>query len=82
MLCDRAAGQKILVRSCAVYTRCFIYMRFIQIFCIFAFQMDIDNNLSEVLYGKLLELEKEVRRQLSEKSAENDAHQQILHEIE
>lgn len=57
-------------------------MRFIQIFCIFAFQMDIDNNLSEVLYGKLLELEKEVRRQLSEKSAENDAHQQILHEIE
>lgn len=53
-----------------------------QIFCVFVFQMDIDDEMSEVLYNKLLELEKVVRRKLSEKIADNKAHQQYLHETE
>ncbi|XP_040911388.1 3-keto-steroid reductase/17-beta-hydroxysteroid dehydrogenase 7-like [Toxotes jaculatrix] len=45
-------------------------------------QMDIDDEMSEVLYSKLLELEKVVRRKLSERNADNKAHQQYLSEIE
>ena len=37
---------------------------------IFLFQMDIDDGMSEVLYEKLLELEKEVRRKLTERNIE------------
>ncbi|CAB1417332.1 unnamed protein product [Pleuronectes platessa] len=36
-------------------------------------QMDIDDDMSEVLYSKLLELEKEVRRKLSERNADDKA---------
>ncbi|XP_062259739.1 3-keto-steroid reductase/17-beta-hydroxysteroid dehydrogenase 7-like [Platichthys flesus] len=36
-------------------------------------QMDIDDDMSEVLYSKLLELEKEVRRKLSERNAYDKA---------
>lgn len=39
-------------------------------FCVFVFQMDIDEETSEVLYKKLLELEKVVRRKLSEENAD------------
>ncbi|XP_039999504.1 3-keto-steroid reductase/17-beta-hydroxysteroid dehydrogenase 7-like isoform X1 [Xiphias gladius] len=45
-------------------------------------QMDIDEEMSEVLYSELLELEKVVRRKLSERNAGNKAHQQYLSEIE
>lgn len=40
-------------------------------FCVFLFifQMDIDEEMSEVLYSKLLELEKAVRRKLSERNS-------------
>lgn len=44
--------------------------------------MDIDEEMSEVLYKKLLELEKVVRRKLSEENADNKAYQQYLHETE
>ncbi|XP_060940648.1 3-keto-steroid reductase/17-beta-hydroxysteroid dehydrogenase 7-like [Limanda limanda] len=36
-------------------------------------QMDIDDDMSEVLYSKLLDLEKEVRRKLSERNADDKA---------
>lgn len=39
-------------------------------FCVFVFQMDIDEETSVVLYKKLLELEKVVRRKLSEENAD------------
>lgn len=45
-------------------------------------QMDIDSETSEALFSKLLDLEKVVRKKLSEKQAENDAHQKYLSEIE
>lgn len=35
--------------------------------------MDIDDGMSEVLYEKLLELEKEVRRKLTERNADKDS---------
>lgn len=44
--------------------------------------MDIDEGMSEVLYSKLLELEKVVRRKLSERNADKEAHGQYLSEIE
>ncbi|KAK2822098.1 hypothetical protein Q5P01_022163 [Channa striata] len=44
--------------------------------------MDVDDEMSEVFYEKLLEVEKVVRRQLSDKNADNQAHQQYLNEIE
>ncbi|XP_047446362.1 3-keto-steroid reductase/17-beta-hydroxysteroid dehydrogenase 7-like [Mugil cephalus] len=37
-------------------------------------KMDIDDEMSEVLFSKLLELEKVVRRKLSETNADNEAH--------
>ncbi|XP_045907422.1 3-keto-steroid reductase/17-beta-hydroxysteroid dehydrogenase 7-like [Micropterus dolomieu] len=45
-------------------------------------QMDIDEGMSEVLYSKLLELEKVVRRKLSERNADKEAHGQCVSEIE
>ncbi|XP_022068712.1 3-keto-steroid reductase/17-beta-hydroxysteroid dehydrogenase 7-like isoform X2 [Acanthochromis polyacanthus] len=45
-------------------------------------QMDIDGEMSEVLFSKLLELETVVRRKLSERNAEDKAHQQYLRDIE
>ncbi|XP_008286968.1 3-keto-steroid reductase-like [Stegastes partitus] len=45
-------------------------------------QMDIDGEMSEVLFSKLLELEKAVRRKLSERNAEDKAHRQYVSEIE
>uniref|UniRef100_UPI0037E73622 3-keto-steroid reductase/17-beta-hydroxysteroid dehydrogenase 7-like n=1 Tax=Semicossyphus pulcher TaxID=241346 RepID=UPI0037E73622 len=36
-------------------------------------QMDIDEETSELLFSKLLELEKEVRRKLSERNSDNEA---------
>ncbi|XP_034470413.1 3-keto-steroid reductase-like [Hippoglossus hippoglossus] len=36
-------------------------------------QMDIDDDMSEVLYSKLLELEKEVRKKLSERNTDDKA---------
>ncbi|XP_069575547.1 3-keto-steroid reductase/17-beta-hydroxysteroid dehydrogenase 7-like [Brachyistius frenatus] len=45
-------------------------------------QMDIDDERSEVLFSKLLELEKVVRRKLSKKDADNEAHRQYLGKIE
>lgn len=41
---------------------------------LFIFQMDIDEEMSEVLYSKLLELEKVVRRKLSERNAGKEAN--------
>uniref|UniRef100_A0AAQ5YWX5 3-keto-steroid reductase/17-beta-hydroxysteroid dehydrogenase 7 n=1 Tax=Amphiprion ocellaris TaxID=80972 RepID=A0AAQ5YWX5_AMPOC len=45
-------------------------------------QMDIDGEMSEVLFSKLLELEKVVRRKLNERNSEDKAHQQYLRDIE
>ncbi|XP_037642180.1 3-keto-steroid reductase/17-beta-hydroxysteroid dehydrogenase 7-like [Sebastes umbrosus] len=45
-------------------------------------QMDIDEEMSEVLYSKLVELEKEVRRKQSEGGADEEAHGRCLGEIE
>ncbi|XP_029970168.1 3-keto-steroid reductase [Salarias fasciatus] len=45
-------------------------------------QMDVDSETCEALFSKLLDLEKVVRRKLSEKQAENDAHQKYLSEVE
>lgn len=39
---------------------------------VFRFQMDIDEGMSEVLYKKLLELEKEVRRKLTDWNADKE----------
>lgn len=44
--------------------------------------MDIDEGMSEVVYSKLLELEKVVRRKLRERNADEKAHGQDLSEIE
>lgn len=44
--------------------------------------MDIDEEMSEVLYSKLVELEKEVRRKQSEGGADEEAHGRCLGEIE
>ncbi|KAF7664693.1 hypothetical protein LDENG_00169070 [Lucifuga dentata] len=45
-------------------------------------QMDIDDEMSESLYVKLLELEKIVRRKQSEGNADSEAHQWLLKETE
>ncbi|XP_078791168.1 3-keto-steroid reductase/17-beta-hydroxysteroid dehydrogenase 7-like isoform X2 [Oryzias latipes] len=45
-------------------------------------QMDIDDEMSEVFYSKLLELEKTTRRKLKERNADNEAYQQYLNNIE
>ncbi|XP_028283126.1 3-keto-steroid reductase-like [Parambassis ranga] len=45
-------------------------------------QMDIDAEMSEVLLSKLFELEKVVRRKLSERNAVKEAHRQYLSEVE
>ncbi|XP_062284808.1 3-keto-steroid reductase/17-beta-hydroxysteroid dehydrogenase 7-like [Scomber scombrus] len=39
-------------------------------------QMDVDDGMSEVLYEKLLELEKGVRRKLTERNADKETHGQ------
>ena len=39
--------------------------------------MDIDDGMSEVLYEKLLELEKGVRRKPTERTSDNETHGQI-----
>ncbi|XP_053185631.1 3-keto-steroid reductase/17-beta-hydroxysteroid dehydrogenase 7-like [Scomber japonicus] len=39
-------------------------------------QMDVDDGMSEVLYDKLLELEKGVRRKLTERNADKETHGQ------
>lgn len=39
--------------------------------CVFVFQMDVDDEMSEALYSELLELEKVVRRKLSERNADD-----------
>lgn len=44
--------------------------------------MDIDDEMSEVFYSKLLELEKTTRRKLKERNADNEAYQQYLNNIE
>lgn len=44
--------------------------------------MDIDDEMSEVFFSKLLELEKTVRRKLSERRADNEAYQQYLNNVE
>lgn len=44
--------------------------------------MDIDGETADVLFSKLLELEKGVRRKLCERNADNEAHQRYLNEIE
>lgn len=44
--------------------------------------MDIDEEMSEALYKKLLKLETVVRRKLSEENADNKAYQQYLNETE
>lgn len=38
--------------------------------------MDVDDGMSEVLYDKLLELEKGVRRKLTERNADKETHGQ------
>ncbi|XP_017275709.1 3-keto-steroid reductase/17-beta-hydroxysteroid dehydrogenase 7 [Kryptolebias marmoratus] len=45
-------------------------------------QMDIDDEISETFYSKLLELEKAIRRKVSERNAENKAYQRYLGEVE
>ncbi|KAM4604960.1 3-keto-steroid reductase/17-beta-hydroxysteroid dehydrogenase 7-like [Polymixia lowei] len=45
-------------------------------------QMDLEDGMSEVLYVKLLELEKVVRNNLSEEYADMEAHRQYLNETE
>lgn len=45
-------------------------------------QMDIDGETADVLFSKLLELEKGVRRKLCERNADNEAHQRYISEIE
>ncbi|XP_071773779.1 3-keto-steroid reductase/17-beta-hydroxysteroid dehydrogenase 7-like [Centroberyx gerrardi] len=45
-------------------------------------QMDVEDGMSEVLYVKLVELEKVVRRKLSEENADMEAHRQYLNETE
>ncbi|XP_026230430.1 3-keto-steroid reductase-like [Anabas testudineus] len=45
-------------------------------------RMDIDEEMSEALYKKLLKLETVVRRKLSEENADNKAYQQYLNETE
>lgn len=44
--------------------------------------MDIDGEMAEVLFSKLLKLEKVVRRNLCERNADNEAHQWYLSDIE
>lgn len=44
--------------------------------------MDVDDGMSDVVYSKLLELEKEVRRKLIKRNADKEAHGQYLSEIE
>ncbi|XP_061588906.1 3-keto-steroid reductase/17-beta-hydroxysteroid dehydrogenase 7-like [Cololabis saira] len=45
-------------------------------------QMDIDDEMSEVFFSKLLQLEKAVRRKLSERNADDKAYQKYVYEIE
>ncbi|XP_051808870.1 3-keto-steroid reductase/17-beta-hydroxysteroid dehydrogenase 7-like isoform X3 [Acanthochromis polyacanthus] len=82
MLCYGKPSREARTVVCCL--RGFIYMQLIQIFCVlmFVFQMDIDGEMSEVLFSKLLELETVVRRKLSERNAEDKAHQQYLRDIE
>lgn len=46
------------------------------------FQMDLDDEMTDVFFSKLLELEREVRRNLSKKTAEDEHYQQHLNEIQ
>ncbi|CAG5897010.1 unnamed protein product [Menidia menidia] len=45
-------------------------------------QMDIDDELCEVFYSKLLELETEVRRKLSKSDADNEAYQRYISHVD
>uniref|UniRef100_A0A3P9NEK1 3-keto-steroid reductase/17-beta-hydroxysteroid dehydrogenase 7 n=1 Tax=Poecilia reticulata TaxID=8081 RepID=A0A3P9NEK1_POERE len=45
-------------------------------------RMDLDDEMTEVFFSKLLELEKEVRRNLSKKTADSEHYQQYLNEIQ
>ncbi|MEQ2178070.1 hypothetical protein GOODEAATRI_010136, partial [Goodea atripinnis] len=46
------------------------------------FQMDLDDEMTEVFFSKLLELERAVRRNLSEKTADSEHYQQYISEIQ
>ncbi|XP_012716511.2 3-keto-steroid reductase/17-beta-hydroxysteroid dehydrogenase 7 isoform X1 [Fundulus heteroclitus] len=45
-------------------------------------RMDLDDEMTEVFFSKLLELERAVRRNLREKSADGEHYQQYLNEIQ
>ncbi|XP_005814986.1 3-keto-steroid reductase [Xiphophorus maculatus] len=45
-------------------------------------RMDLDDDMTEVFFSKLLELEREVRRNLSKKTADSEHYQQYLTEIQ
>ncbi|XP_054889257.1 3-keto-steroid reductase/17-beta-hydroxysteroid dehydrogenase 7-like [Poeciliopsis prolifica] len=45
-------------------------------------RMDLDDEMTEVFFSKLLELEREVRRNLSKKTADSKHYQQYLNEIQ
>lgn len=45
-------------------------------------RMDLDDEMTDVFFSKLLELEREVRRNLSRKTADDEHHQQYLNEIQ
>ncbi|XP_014886343.1 3-keto-steroid reductase-like [Poecilia latipinna] len=45
-------------------------------------RMDLDDEMTEVFFSKLLELEREVRRNLSKKTADSEHYQQYLNEIQ
>ncbi|KAM6918272.1 3-keto-steroid reductase/17-beta-hydroxysteroid dehydrogenase 7-like [Xenentodon cancila] len=45
-------------------------------------QMDVDDEMSEVFFSKLLELEKAVRRKLRERHADDEVYQKYVSEIE
>ncbi|XP_043989109.1 3-keto-steroid reductase/17-beta-hydroxysteroid dehydrogenase 7-like [Gambusia affinis] len=45
-------------------------------------RMDLDDEMTEVFFSKLLELERDVRRNLSKKTADSEHYQQYLNEIQ
>uniref|UniRef100_A0A3B5LZW4 3-keto-steroid reductase/17-beta-hydroxysteroid dehydrogenase 7 n=1 Tax=Xiphophorus couchianus TaxID=32473 RepID=A0A3B5LZW4_9TELE len=45
-------------------------------------RMDLDDEMTEVFFSKLLELEREVRRNLSKKTTDSEHYQQYLNEIQ
>ncbi len=60
-----------------LFKMCYLLVIDLDILCFGSpFQMDIDEGMSQVLYSKLLELEKEVRRKLSERNADKEANGQ------